>query len=146
MKSLMLNLHKVEKKCSWKIYINVYIIFLLQCMVHSWYLPSDFHYFIIGIFVVLLIRKNKKLGLSLLTFLFVLSLIIPFVITVVYLRPALLYFYPKFLLAPKTHVDFGLTYIKSHTRAAPYFIGMYAGYFYYRVKDYDDFHLNRVTL
>lgn len=112
-------------------------------MVHSWYLPCDFHYFIVGILIVLLIRKNKKHGLALLLFLLIVSMAIPFLITIVYLRPALLHFYPDFLQSPKGDADFTLTYIKSHTRAAPYFIGMFAGYVYYKVKN-TDFALSRV--
>lgn len=113
-------------------------------MPHSWYLPCDFHYFVIGIFVCLLIRKNKKIGLGMVGLLFVVSVAIPFVITIAYLRPALLHFYPEFLLSPKTHPDFVLTYTKSHTRASSYFIGMAAGYIYYRLKD-KEFGLSKVS-
>lgn len=33
-------------------------------MTHAWYLPCDFHYFIIAIGVCILIKKDKKIGLS----------------------------------------------------------------------------------
>lgn len=105
-----------------------------QCMAHSWYLPCDFHYFIIAIFVCLLIKKDKKLGLGTLLLVVIISMVIPFAITVVYQRPALLHFYPDFLTGPKSHYDFLLTYTKSHTRATPYFIGMFAGYIYYKLQ------------
>lgn len=113
-------------------------------MVHSWYLPCDFHYFIIGIFVVILIKKNKRIGLSVLTVLFILSMAIPFIITVAYQRPALLHFFPEFLVAPRSHPDFHMTYIKSHTRASTYFIGMFGGYFYYKIKD-KEFTIRKVS-
>ncbi|KAF2891101.1 hypothetical protein ILUMI_14284 [Ignelater luminosus] len=104
-------------------------------MIHSWYLPCDFHFFILGIIVAMLLNKHKRIGFSLLVFLFILSVIIPFALTVVYLRPALLQFYPDALRAPKSHPDFRLTYTKSHTRAVPYIVGMFAGYIYYRLKN-----------
>lgn len=117
------------------LYISNYVNDKHMCMTHSWYLPCDFHYFIMGVFVILVLNKHKRVGLAILTFLFVLSIVIPFVLTVIYLRPALLQFYPPALKEPKTHPDFRLTYTKTHTRAVSYIIGMFAGYIYYRLKD-----------
>lgn len=114
-------------------------------MVHSWYLPCDFHYFILGIFLVMLIKRNARLGLALLTALFLASIAIPFLITVAYSRPALLHFFPEFLIAPRSHPDFHYTYIKSHTRASTYFVGMYAGYVYYKLKG-RDYQLSKVRV
>lgn len=112
-------------------------------MTHSWYLPCDFHFFIIGVFTCIFISKRKKFGLAILLGLTILSLVIPFVLTVLYTRPGLLLFYPEFLVAPKVHPDFRLTYTKSHTRATPYFVGMFAGYWYYKAKNSEK-HFNRV--
>lgn len=47
----------------------------------------------------------------------------------------MLFFYSDFLRDPKRHPDFSFSYIKSHTRAAAYCVGMIAGYIYYRMKD-----------
>ncbi|KAF7280195.1 hypothetical protein GWI33_006300 [Rhynchophorus ferrugineus] len=103
-------------------------------MTHAWYLPCDFHYFIIAIGICILIKKEKKIGLSALFSVIIISMVIPFILTVAYSRPAMLLFYPDFLTGPKTHPDFLLTYSKSHTRATPYFMGMVAGYIYYKLK------------
>lgn len=103
-------------------------------MVHSWYLPCDFHYFIIGMFICILISKKKKYGLSTLCAFTIAALAVPFAITIVYRREALLQFFPEFLTNPKQHPEFRMTYSKTHTRATPYFIGMFAGYFYYKAK------------
>lgn len=102
--------------------------YILQCMLHSWYLPCDFHYFIVGLFVCVLISKHKKIGLSVLLGLTVASMIVTFVVVAVYKRAAMLLFYPHNVAGP----EFSLTYNKSHLRAAPYFIGLFAGYFYYK--------------
>ncbi|XP_050499016.1 nose resistant to fluoxetine protein 6-like isoform X1 [Diabrotica virgifera virgifera] len=116
------------------LYINNYVNADNMCMTHSWYLPCDFHYFIIAIFMVIIIKKNKRFGLGALLALTVTSLVIPFAITLLYKRPGLMQFYPEFLTGPKTYLDFKLTYSKSHTRATPYFVGMFAGYIYYELK------------
>lgn len=113
-------------------------------MTHSWYLPCDFHYFIIAIFLVIAIKKHERMGLGVLTFLTILSLAIPFAITMIYQRPGLMHFYPEFLTGPKVYIDFKLTYNKSHTRATPYFVGMFAGYVYYQLKGANK-HVSRVS-
>ncbi|KAL1514039.1 hypothetical protein ABEB36_003363 [Hypothenemus hampei] len=116
------------------LYVNNYVNPGHMCMTHAWYLPCDFHYFIIAVGICILIAKDKKLGICALLVTTMVSMIIPFILTVIYRRPAMLMFYPDFLTAPKTHPDFLLTYSKSHTRATPYFVGMFAGYIYYRLK------------
>lgn len=103
-------------------------------MVHSWYLPCDFHYFIIAVFLCLAMQKHKRTGIILLGAVTFLSVLVPFIIGLIYMRPAVLFFYPDFLRAPKLHPDFLLNYSKSHTRASPYFVGMIAGYIFYRMK------------
>ncbi|KAJ8925875.1 hypothetical protein NQ315_009727 [Exocentrus adspersus] len=116
------------------LYISNYVNSDHMCMVHSWYLPCDFHYFILAVFLCIAMQRYKKAGLVLLSATTLLSILIPFVIGLVYMRPAVLFFYPEFLRGPKVHPDFILTYSKSHARAAPYFIGMIAGYLFYRMK------------
>ncbi|CAG9830112.1 unnamed protein product [Diabrotica balteata] len=105
-----------------------------ECMVHSWYLPCDFHYFMVAVILCIVIYKNKKMGLILLSFVTMAAIITPFAIVWYYQKSAVLFFYPDFLRQPKQQEDFLLTYSKSHTRASPYFIGMIAGYLYYRMR------------
>ncbi|KAJ8979722.1 hypothetical protein NQ317_015546 [Molorchus minor] len=116
------------------LYISNYVNTEKMCMVHSWYLPCDFHYFIIAIILCIVISREKRIGLVFLGVMTFLSVLVPFVISMIYMRPAVLHFYPNFLRAPKFHPDFQLTYSKSHTRASPYFIGMIAGYLFYRMR------------
>ncbi|KAJ8954784.1 hypothetical protein NQ318_014895 [Aromia moschata] len=119
------------------LYISNYVNADHMCMTHSWYLPCDFHYFIIAIGLCLLIKKEKKIGLGTLLVITLTSVIVPFALTILYQRPALLYFYPEFLTGPKVHTDFLLTYSKTHTRATPYCVGMFAGFLYYKLKGSD---------
>ncbi|CAG9862564.1 unnamed protein product [Phyllotreta striolata] len=117
------------------LYINNYVNVDKICMVHSWYLPCDFHYFMIAIILCVIIYKNQRAGLIILSIVTMISIIIPFVITYLYEGSPVIYFYPDFLRLPKQQEDFLITYSKSHTRASPYFIGMIAGYLYYRMRD-----------
>lgn len=104
-------------------------------MVHSWYLPCDFHYFMIAVILCIIIYKNKRAGLIILSMVTFVSIIIPFLIIYLYQRSAVIYFYPDFLRMPKQQDDFIIAYSKSHARASPYFIGMIAGYIYYKMRD-----------
>lgn len=101
-------------------------------MPHSWYLNCDFHYFIIGLFVCILISRWKKIGFSVLFVLFLLSMACNFAVVAIYRRDPTLLFYLDFLTAAKKHPEFRATYTKSHTRATPYIIGLFAGYFYFK--------------
>ncbi|XP_060529431.1 nose resistant to fluoxetine protein 6-like isoform X2 [Cylas formicarius] len=116
------------------LYISNYVKPEKMCMVHTWYLPCDFHYFILALPLCLAIHKNKKVGLILLGVCTFLSVLVPFIIIFLHSRPAVLFFYLDFIRSPKTHTDFLFTYIKSHVRAAPYCIGMIAGYLFYRMR------------
>nr|XP_023026922.1 nose resistant to fluoxetine protein 6-like [Leptinotarsa decemlineata] len=116
------------------LYISNYIEVDHMCMVHSWYLPCDFHYFIVAVLLCIFIHKSKTIGLPLLGFATFLAFLIPFLMVFLLKRSALIFFYPDFLRMPKQQEDFGSIYSKSHTRAAPYFIGMIAGYIYHRMK------------
>ncbi|KAK9888344.1 hypothetical protein WA026_000598 [Henosepilachna vigintioctopunctata] len=117
------------------LYINNYINTDHMCMIQSWYLPCDFHYFIITLGILFIMKKQKKIGLFILLMVFISSMAIPFLLTILYRRHSVLYFHPDMLITPKKHPDFGPIYVKSHTRATPYFIGVICGYLYFRYKD-----------
>ncbi|XP_066262738.1 nose resistant to fluoxetine protein 6-like [Euwallacea similis] len=116
------------------LFISNYVNADHMCMVHSWYLSCDFHYFILALILSILIYKNKKLGLIVLGLVFIISILIPFTIVYIYQRPAVLFFYLDFIRSPKSHPDFLLTYIKSHARSTPYVVGIIAGYLFYRLR------------
>ncbi|ERL92431.1 hypothetical protein D910_09745, partial [Dendroctonus ponderosae] len=118
------------------LYISNYVNADHMCMVHSWYLSCDFHYFILALALTILIYKMKRTGLALLGLVFLASILIPFIIVFIYQRPAVLFFYLDFIRSPKSHPDFLLTYIKSHARSTPYIVGIIAGYMFYRLRQH----------
>ncbi|KAJ8925873.1 hypothetical protein NQ315_009725, partial [Exocentrus adspersus] len=119
------------------LYLSNYINTQHMCLPHTWYLPCDFHYFVVAVGLVLLIRKAKKCGLGIVLALIIVSILIHFVLIFVYKSSAFLRFYPSFLQNPKADRDYQLIYIKTHARATPYFIGVFAGYVYYKFKGCD---------
>lgn len=114
-------------------------------MVHSWYLPCDFHYFILAVGLVLLVKRQRKFGLSIFFFLAIVSILVPFSLKFIYKRPAFFLFFPEKILNVKVETDFVLTYTKSHARATPYLIGMFAGYLYYKLKG-TEYKISRVSI
>ncbi|KAJ8954783.1 hypothetical protein NQ318_014894 [Aromia moschata] len=113
------------------LYISNYVNEDHMCMPHSWYLPCDFHYFMIAVGLTYIIKKEKTFGLIALSAMTILSLAIPFTIILVYERPAFLKFFTGL---PGLSKDPSGLSVPSHARATPYFIGMFAGYVYYRLK------------
>lgn len=57
------------------------IVVYFQCFQHGWYLAADFQLVIVGTFIQMILWKFPKLTKPLLTFLVVLSFIIPTVVT-----------------------------------------------------------------
>lgn len=91
------------------------------------------------------INKNKKFGLILLTVVTLATIVITFVVTVVYNSIGLMPLYTKLITDVRSNIDFRLKYTKSHTRATPYFVGMYAGYIYYKMGNCQKYWFTRVS-
>lgn len=97
-------------------------------MPHSWSLASEFQLYLLGLLVCILIIYKKRCGLILLFTLAAASVLATFFKIYLEERPPMLLFYPNLL----KDQEFQVTYTKTHLRAAPYFIGLYAGYFYHK--------------
>uniref|UniRef100_A0A1I8M8L5 Nose resistant-to-fluoxetine protein N-terminal domain-containing protein n=2 Tax=Musca domestica TaxID=7370 RepID=A0A1I8M8L5_MUSDO len=110
------------------LYVNNYINTDKLCMFQSWYLSADTQLFMIAPFILLLIYKFRRFGLTVLAGLVGLTSAIPFVVT--YMKEA----QPTFMVTRKEAEDVSLseyyhdTYIKTHMRASAYFIGLGIGY------------------
>ncbi|XP_044728552.1 nose resistant to fluoxetine protein 6-like [Chrysoperla carnea] len=116
------------------LYISNYVKTDKMCMIHTWYLPCDMHYFIFAIFLVLLLHKNQKAGLFAICITTIVSVVIPFTITYIYEHEALLHFYPEFLRDPRNNDVFSELYSKTHTRATSYLIGMIVGFILFKTR------------
>lgn len=99
-------------------------------MLHTWSLASDFQFFIVGLLICWLIKYNKRAGFTLLFALIAASVVGTFLKIYTEERTVFMLTYPNLLKDSELHE----TYIKSHLRAAPYFIGL--GFGYYLCKHY----------
>ncbi|XP_065334465.1 nose resistant to fluoxetine protein 6-like [Cloeon dipterum] len=112
------------------LYVNNYVNADQLCMFQSWYIACDMHYFLLAPLIVIPLYKSPKLGLALLAGVTSLSIVIPFAVTYVGEYSGVLRVYMSLLEDPPSNEDYYAVYIKSHNRAAPYFIGMAAAYLY----------------
>ncbi|XP_071448702.1 nose resistant to fluoxetine protein 6-like [Hetaerina americana] len=118
------------------LYINNYVHPDKMCVLQSWYLPCDTHFFILALPMLKLLHSRPRIGLALIFTVTFVSLVIPAVITYVWSLDATVIFYldsffKDFSLNNKLLYD---VYYASHSRAGPYMAGLIAGYFHYWVQ------------
>lgn len=82
--------------------------------------------FCLSLPILFVLKKNAKVGLSILVYLAVLGVVIPFTIAFISKSPA---YYVGLL-----NEHFLTNYAKTHTRFGPYIIGMITGYIIYLIK------------
>ncbi|XP_026276823.2 nose resistant to fluoxetine protein 6-like [Frankliniella occidentalis] len=114
-------------------YVNNYINTDKLCMFQSWYLPVDLHLFFIGSALTLLLSRHRRTGLGFLVVFLGLSMLIPFLVTYFGNKPALLEMLPSLFRAPDQSNNFRTMYAPTHIRAAPYMVGLFAGYLFQRL-------------
>ncbi|XP_061384489.1 nose resistant to fluoxetine protein 6-like [Danaus plexippus] len=101
-----------------------------MCTVVSWYIPCDFHYFVLTLLLFCIYRRIPSVGRFLFIIITVAAIITPGIINYVYKLQATLMFTYDFLKDPRASKQFHLTYIKSHTRYAAYLVGFLSGWCY----------------
>ncbi|CAG9565404.1 unnamed protein product [Danaus chrysippus] len=100
------------------------------CIVVSWYIPCDFHYFVLTLLLFGIYRRFPSIGKMLFIIITGAAIITPGIINYLYKLQATLMFTYDFLKDPRASKQFHLTYIKSHTRYAAYLIGFFSGWCY----------------
>ncbi|CAG9789249.1 unnamed protein product [Diatraea saccharalis] len=105
-----------------------------MCLVMTWYIPCDFHFFVITVIVFALYKRCPTLGMIIACVLAAASIIIPGVINYINKLHAIQLFTYDFLSNPRGNRQFNIMYIKSHTRAAAYIVGLFAGYLFVKYK------------
>ncbi|XP_034238062.1 nose resistant to fluoxetine protein 6-like [Thrips palmi] len=114
-------------------YVNNYVSSEKLCMFQSWYLPCDLHLFFIGTILTLLLSRHRRTGLAFIVVFLAVSMIIPFFVTLLGSKPALLEMLPSLFRAPDQSENFRTMYAPTHIRAAPYMVGLLAGYLFQRL-------------
>ncbi|CAH0594185.1 unnamed protein product [Chrysodeixis includens] len=100
------------------------------CIVVSWYIPCDFHFFVITILVYYVYRRLPTLGITMATILTAAAVVLPGIINYIYQLSAVQLFTFEFVMNPRGNEEFHVTYIKSHTRFAAYLVGFYSGHLF----------------
>uniref|UniRef100_A0A2H8TG17 Nose resistant to fluoxetine protein 6 n=1 Tax=Melanaphis sacchari TaxID=742174 RepID=A0A2H8TG17_9HEMI len=95
-----------------------------QCLIASWYISCDVQFFIIGVFIIYVYTKNNKYGIRLLATVVILSIFIPFIITILTKSEGILKIHIPFLENPRNSIDFNESYRASYMRATPFFTGL----------------------
>lgn len=119
------------------LFINNYVNTDELCIIPSWYLACDFHFFIIGTLLTYAIWKWRRQGLIILGALLTLSTVVPTYIIINQKHRGVTSINPSDLNDLSKDRFFTEVYIKSHMRSLTYFIGILAGYLYMRMKEAD---------
>ncbi|KAL0819720.1 hypothetical protein ABMA28_007773 [Loxostege sticticalis] len=113
------------------------------CIVVSWYIPCDFHLFVLSCITYALYKRWRYLGLAIASVLSIASIIAPGVVNYVNNLSAVQLFTFDFVADPRANEQFQLAYIKTHTRAAAYIIGFFAGSYFNTHKSEKDLMLSK---
>ncbi|XP_050524828.1 nose resistant to fluoxetine protein 6-like isoform X1 [Daktulosphaira vitifoliae] len=116
------------------LYLNNYIGVDTTCGFHTWFMPCEFHFTIVGVMLAFILHKSPKFGICLTSFIMALSIAVPFTLTYIGQKPANIEFNMDFTTNPMNNDYFMSIYIKSHTRAGPYIVGAIFGYLLYKRK------------
>uniref|UniRef100_A0AAR5PLN8 Nose resistant-to-fluoxetine protein N-terminal domain-containing protein n=2 Tax=Dendroctonus ponderosae TaxID=77166 RepID=A0AAR5PLN8_DENPD len=130
--SFIVNYFQVFCEKSWwsaLLYFQNYINVNQWCIGQTWYLNIDWQLYLCAPIFLLTLSKNARLGLILLSTALLIFTIIPFWITWTNELPAII---------TNLHGDITgyqqLYYLRTHTRASPWFVGAIIGYLIARLK------------
>ncbi|XP_022185419.2 nose resistant to fluoxetine protein 6 [Nilaparvata lugens] len=116
------------------LFINNYVNTGSSCIVQAWYLPCDFHMFLLVTVIFYFTRTKPKIFQTLIVALIALSLFAHFYGTYAWNLTPYLLFFKRMWDDMRNHEYFKQFYIKTHFRATPYFVGFLAGYTFYMRK------------
>ncbi|XP_049877913.1 nose resistant to fluoxetine protein 6-like [Pectinophora gossypiella] len=109
-----------------------------MCIVTSWYIPCDFHFFVVAVLLFWLYKHCPRLALTCTGVLTVGSVLAPGIINYLRELPAVQLFTYDFVKNPRASEQFHVVYIKSHTRATAYIVGIVAGCVFTHYRDTGD--------
>ncbi|KAJ8909465.1 hypothetical protein NQ315_011234 [Exocentrus adspersus] len=102
-----------------------------MCLGHSWYLSVDMQLYFISPLILIPLYKYSKVGIGIILSGIIASVITPFCIAYVTGIPPLM----TNVVAPVSLMDYmSYYYLKTHARAAPWFIGLLLGYILSKIK------------
>ncbi|XP_031769607.2 nose resistant to fluoxetine protein 6-like [Galleria mellonella] len=111
--------------------LNNYIDSEHICLVISWYIPCDFHFFVVTILVYWIYKNSPRLGLTCAGVLAIASIVVPAILNYLNKLPPVQLFTYDFVADPRASEQFHVTYIKSHARYAAYVVGFASGLIFF---------------
>jgi peptidoglycan/LPS O-acetylase OafA/YrhL len=79
-------LYTIQKQIK-LLFIKFELNFFTQCGYHTWFMPCEFHFTIIGILLGYALHKKPKIGMYLTSLLMAVSIAVPFALTFIGQKP-----------------------------------------------------------
>nr|XP_018899950.1 PREDICTED: nose resistant to fluoxetine protein 6-like [Bemisia tabaci] len=117
------------------LFINNYVHADQLCMIHSWYLAVDMQLFILMSIVAVFIFNHPRKAKFVLGTLVSLSVVIPAICVYCGKYFAVIFAFQQFLKDITADPNFHHMYIKTHTRAIPYILGLTTAHVYLKLKE-----------
>ncbi|KAE9539481.1 hypothetical protein AGLY_004733 [Aphis glycines] len=116
------------------LFINNYVHSNEMCMVHTWYLACDMHFFIVGVFLTYIVWRWNKAGVFVYGVLFAISMYIPAKSIYDNKQWGVMPYFHGNIKNLRTTEHFQRVYIKSHYRITTYLVGLATAFIYLRIK------------
>nr|XP_018899951.1 PREDICTED: nose resistant to fluoxetine protein 6-like [Bemisia tabaci] len=117
------------------LFINNYVHSDQLCMIHSWYLSVDMQLFILTSFIAVFIFHHQKAAKLVLGTVVTLSIVLPAMNLYFGKFHAVTFAFQQFLQNINADPNFYDMYIRTHTRAIPYILGLTSAHIYLKLKD-----------
>ncbi|XP_050675085.1 nose resistant to fluoxetine protein 6-like [Leptidea sinapis] len=98
-----------------------------MCLIVTWYIPCDYHFFVITVLMYCLYTRFTKASRLLIGAVMAAAVVTPGIINYINNLPPIQMFTYDFMTNFRGPRQFHITYIKSHTRYAAYLIGFFTG-------------------
>ncbi|XP_073960732.1 nose resistant to fluoxetine protein 6-like [Choristoneura fumiferana] len=108
-----------------------------MCYTSTWYIPCDFHFYVITLVLLYIYRKNPKLGKIATAIVVFLGFVGPAINNYLYDLPALIFLNIGLGNDLRVNKNFTKGYIHTHIRMGPYIAGLLVGYLMSQYKPAD---------
>ncbi|CAL1287298.1 unnamed protein product [Larinioides sclopetarius] len=112
----------------WQVFlpINTWLDFSSMCLLHTWYVASDVHFYCLALLALCVLYRWQVAGFALLFLVTAICALVTGLLTVIYdLPPTVIYFSPDIHLTKKTA---NLVYFRPYPHIGAYCVGLLLGY------------------
>ncbi|VVC42233.1 Nose resistant-to-fluoxetine protein, N-terminal,Acyltransferase 3 [Cinara cedri] len=109
------------------LFISNFIDSRHECLINSWYVSCDIHFYITGVIILYVYSKNIKYGIGLFSVVLGISLLTTFTITFLMKLDGLFLMHIAIFENPQNSITFNESYRPSYMRAIPFLTGLGVG-------------------